>query len=102
MNIVFHVAATIAFNQPLNEAVNINTKGTGRIIDLYKELKHVISFIYVSTTYINAYLPAIEKKVYVRLNYTKAFLQIQLVRNTVRVSFLLVTNFTARVRNFRR
>ena len=46
MNIVFHVAATIAFNQPLNEAVDINTKGTSRIIDLYKELKHVI---YVST-----------------------------------------------------
>ena len=64
VNIVFHVAATVAFNQPLNEAVNINTKGTNRVTDLCKELKHVISFIYVSTAYSNAYLPEIEEKVY--------------------------------------
>ena len=64
VNIVFHVAATVAFNQPLDEAININTKGTSRMIDLCKELKHVISFIHVSTAYSNAHLSEIEEKVY--------------------------------------
>ena len=67
VNIVFHVAATVAFNQPLNEAVNIITKDTSRVIELCKKQMHVISFIYVqmcSTAYSNAYLPEIEEKVY--------------------------------------
>ena len=38
VNIVFHVAATVRFNEPLNVAVNVNTKGTVRIIELCKEL----------------------------------------------------------------
>ena len=68
VNIVFHVAATVAFNQPLNEAVNLITKDTSRVIELCKELMHVISFIYVSTAnnrcFYNAYLPEIGEKVY--------------------------------------
>ncbi|KAK9295404.1 hypothetical protein QLX08_010260 [Tetragonisca angustula] len=64
MNIVFHVAATVRFNEPLNVAVNTNTKDTARVIQLCKELKHVISIIHVSTAYNNAYLSEIEEKVY--------------------------------------
>ena len=64
VNIVFHVAATVRFNEPLNVAVNTNTKGTARVIQLCKELKHVISVVHVSTAYSNAYLSEIEEKVY--------------------------------------
>ena len=64
VNIVFHVAATVKFNEPLNVAVNVNTKGTARIIQLCKELKHVISVVHVSTAYSNAHLPEIEEKIY--------------------------------------
>ena len=64
VNIVFHVAATVTFTQPLDVSVNTNTKGTSRIVDLCKELKHVISFIHVSTAYSNANLSEIEEKVY--------------------------------------
>ena len=64
VNIVFHVAAAITFKQPLDDAVNTNTKGASRVIDLCKELKHVISYIHVSTAYSNAYLSEIEEKVY--------------------------------------
>ncbi|KAK9295204.1 hypothetical protein QLX08_010397 [Tetragonisca angustula] len=64
VNIVFHIAATVKFNEPLNVAVNINTAGTARIIQLCKELKHVISITYVSTAYSNANLSEIGEKVY--------------------------------------
>ncbi|XP_043595366.1 putative fatty acyl-CoA reductase CG5065 isoform X2 [Bombus pyrosoma] len=64
VNIVFHIAATVRFNEPLSAAVNMNTKGTARIIELCKELKHVISIVHVSTAYSNANLPQIEEKVY--------------------------------------
>ena len=64
VNIVFHVAATVRFNEPLNVAVNVNTKGTARIIELCKELKHVISVVHVSTAYSNANVLEIEEKVY--------------------------------------
>ncbi|XP_043522255.1 putative fatty acyl-CoA reductase CG5065 isoform X1 [Frieseomelitta varia] len=64
VNIVFHLAATVRFNEPLNVAVNINTKGTARVIQLCKELKHVISVVHVSTAYSNAHLSEIEEKVY--------------------------------------
>ncbi|KAK1136719.1 hypothetical protein K0M31_001259 [Melipona bicolor] len=64
VNIVFHVAATVKFNEPLNVAININTKATARIMELCMELKHVISVVYVSTAYSNANILEIEEKIY--------------------------------------
>lgn len=34
VHIVFHVAATVRFNEPLRDATNLNTFGTQRIMDL--------------------------------------------------------------------
>ena len=65
VNIVFQVATTVRFNELLNVAVNVNTKGTARIIQLCKELKHVISVVHVSTAYSNAYLSEIGKSLHV-------------------------------------
>ncbi|XP_003486201.1 putative fatty acyl-CoA reductase CG5065 isoform X1 [Bombus impatiens] len=64
VNIVFHSAATVRFNEPLDVAVNVNTKGTARVIELWNELKHPISFVHVSTAFSNANLHEIEEKVY--------------------------------------
>ncbi|XP_033362643.1 putative fatty acyl-CoA reductase CG5065 [Bombus vosnesenskii] len=64
VNIVFHSAATVRFNEPLHVAVNVNTKGTARVIELWSELKHPISFVHVSTAFSNANLHEIEEKVY--------------------------------------
>ncbi|XP_068986769.1 putative fatty acyl-CoA reductase CG5065 isoform X1 [Bombus flavifrons] len=64
VNIVFHAAATVRFNEPLHAAVNVNTKGTARVIELWNELKHPISFVYVSTAFSNANLHEIEEQVY--------------------------------------
>ncbi|XP_032686128.1 putative fatty acyl-CoA reductase CG5065 isoform X2 [Odontomachus brunneus] len=54
VNIVFHGAATVRFDEPLKVAVNLNTKGTERILDLCRYMKNLISVIHVSTAYSNA------------------------------------------------
>ena len=64
VNIVFHAAATVRFNEPLHVAVNVNTKSTLRVIELWNELKHPISFVPVSTAFSNANLHEIGEKVY--------------------------------------
>ncbi|XP_031827528.1 putative fatty acyl-CoA reductase CG5065 [Nomia melanderi] len=64
VNIVFHSAATVRFDEPLKVAVNLNTKGTNEIIDLCKSMKNLISFIHVSTAYSNANLKEINEAVY--------------------------------------
>ena len=64
VNIVFHAAATVIFNEPLQVTINVNTKGTVRVIDLWNELKHPISFVHVSTAFSNANLHEIGERVY--------------------------------------
>ncbi|XP_076754574.1 putative fatty acyl-CoA reductase CG5065 [Xylocopa sonorina] len=54
VNIVFHSAATIRFNEPLKLAVNLNAKGTDRILQFCKTIKNLVSIVYVSTAYSNA------------------------------------------------
>jgi len=38
INIVFHVAATVRFNEPLKDAANLNTFGTKRIMEFCTEM----------------------------------------------------------------
>ncbi|XP_076277622.1 putative fatty acyl-CoA reductase CG5065 isoform X4 [Lasioglossum baleicum] len=64
VNIVFHSAATVRFDEPLKVAVNLNTKGTDRMIELCKSMKNLISFIHVSTAYSNANLNEINEAIY--------------------------------------
>ncbi|EFN86604.1 putative fatty acyl-CoA reductase CG5065 isoform X1 [Harpegnathos saltator] len=64
VNIVFHVAATVRFDEPLKVAVNLNIKGTDRILDLCKCMKNLISIIHVSTAYSNADRQEINETVY--------------------------------------
>ena len=39
IDIVFHVAATVRFNEPLKDAANLNTFGTHRIMELCTKMK---------------------------------------------------------------
>ena len=64
VNIVFHAAATVIFNEPLQVTINVNTKGTVRVIDLWNELKHPITNVHVSTAFSNANLHEIGERVY--------------------------------------
>lgn len=64
VNIVFHVAATIRFDEPLKVAVNLNTKGTDRILNLCRCMKNLVSIIHVSTAYSNADRREINETIY--------------------------------------
>ncbi|XP_011166600.1 putative fatty acyl-CoA reductase CG5065 isoform X2 [Solenopsis invicta] len=65
VNIVFHSAATVRFNEPLKIAVNLNTMGTDRMLDLCRRMTNLISVIHVSTAYSNADRREIEESIYI-------------------------------------
>lgn len=64
VNIVFHSAATVRFDEPLKVAVNLNTKGTDRMIELCKSMSNLISIVHVSTAYSNADQYEIKEEIY--------------------------------------
>lgn len=41
VNIIFHAAATIRFDEILRKAVLLNTRGTKLVLDLAKEIKNL-------------------------------------------------------------
>lgn len=64
VTVVFHSAATVRFDEPLKVAVNLNTQGTSRMVDLCRSMQNLVSFIHVSTAYSNADLDHIKEKIY--------------------------------------
>ncbi|XP_034234668.1 fatty acyl-CoA reductase 1-like [Thrips palmi] len=48
---VFHAAATVRFDDPLKEALLLNTRGTREVVDLCRRMKRLEVLQYVSTTY---------------------------------------------------
>ncbi|KAJ8917331.1 hypothetical protein NQ315_002353, partial [Exocentrus adspersus] len=64
INVVFHSAATVKFNEDLKNAVILNTLGTKRVLQLCKEMKHLKSFVHVSTAYSNSDKDVVEETVY--------------------------------------
>ncbi|XP_059480684.1 putative fatty acyl-CoA reductase CG5065 [Neocloeon triangulifer] len=64
VSVVFHTAATIRFNESIGLAVEMNTLGTRRIIDLCKQLPCLKAFVHTSTAYSNADKREVLEKVY--------------------------------------
>ncbi|CAG4978355.1 unnamed protein product [Colias eurytheme] len=64
VNIVFHVAASVRFNDTLDFAAKLNLRGTREMVDLAKEMLHLESFIHVSTSYSNTNRETIEEVMY--------------------------------------
>ena len=56
INVVFHSAATIQFNDLLSKSVSMNVRGTKELMDLAKEMKNLVSFVHVSTCYVHCHL----------------------------------------------
>ncbi|KAL1454328.1 hypothetical protein WDU94_010600 [Cyamophila willieti] len=50
-SIIFHVAATVRFDEHIRTAYNINVVGTNTILSLAKQMTHLKSFVHVSTAY---------------------------------------------------
>ncbi|XP_066990942.1 putative fatty acyl-CoA reductase CG5065 [Anabrus simplex] len=64
VNVVFHSAATVRFNEKLKAAVILNTLGTQRVIQLCRSMHKLQAFVHVSTAYSNADKTDVGEQVY--------------------------------------
>ncbi|KAG4068331.1 hypothetical protein HA402_007851 [Bradysia odoriphaga] len=53
VSVVFHSAASVRFDDPLHEAVIMNTRGTRELMLFAETLKNLTVVVHVSTTYFN-------------------------------------------------
>ncbi|EAS00429.1 male sterility protein (macronuclear) [Tetrahymena thermophila SB210] len=53
-NIVINCAASVDFNAKLEEAININVRGSLRMMELSKQCLQLENFVHVSTCYVNS------------------------------------------------
>ena len=56
---VIHCAASISFTLPLEEAREINVRGTRRVLDLARGLPLLERFVHLSTAYVSGRLPGV-------------------------------------------
>lgn len=64
IDVVFHSAATVKFNEDLKNAVILNTLGTKRVLELCNGMKRLKSFVHVSTAFSNSDKADIAEMVY--------------------------------------
>lgn len=64
INIIFHCAANVRFDQALAGAVNMNTLGTDRVLKFALEMKQLMVFTHVSTAYCQCNEDVLEERAY--------------------------------------
>lgn len=65
LNIIINSAASVDFNQRLDQALQINTWGTLRVVELAKACKSLKAFVQISTAYVNCNKEGwIQEKIY--------------------------------------
>ncbi|XP_005189252.2 putative fatty acyl-CoA reductase CG5065 [Musca domestica] len=64
VNIIFHVAATVRFDDDMKTSIILNTRGTHEILKLALNLPKLKSFVHVSTTYSHPNLREVDEKMY--------------------------------------
>ncbi|KAF9129284.1 cyclin-dependent kinase inhibitor far1 [Mortierella sp. 14UC] len=52
--IVINSAASVSFDDPLNNALEMNTRGPFRTFEIAKGIKNLSAFVHISTCYVNA------------------------------------------------
>ncbi|CAH2242543.1 jg2565, partial [Pararge aegeria aegeria] len=63
-NIIFHVAASVRFDETLKTAARLNLRGTREMVDLAKEIRNLEVLVHVSTSYANTNRKRIEEVIY--------------------------------------
>ena len=58
VNVIINCAASVNFDDPLKDAININYYGAARLLELSKTIKNLKIFTHVSTAYVNCDRPA--------------------------------------------
>ncbi|XP_048584995.1 fatty acyl-CoA reductase 1 [Nematostella vectensis] len=64
VQIVFHSAATVRFDEELRVSLQLNVKGTQEVIRLCKATKKLEAFVHVSSTYANCDRDVVDEKIY--------------------------------------
>ncbi|XP_044737512.1 putative fatty acyl-CoA reductase CG5065 [Chrysoperla carnea] len=64
VSIIFHVAASVRFDDPLKDAVLLNTRGTRELMKMALNMKKLKVLLHVSTTYCNTDKKDIQEIVY--------------------------------------
>ncbi|XP_022605021.1 fatty acyl-CoA reductase 1-like isoform X1 [Seriola dumerili] len=64
INIVFHCAATIRFDEPLKHALQLNVIATQQLLSLAQQMHHLEAFIHISTAYANCNRKHIDEVIY--------------------------------------
>ncbi|KAF2367620.1 Male sterility NAD-binding [Trinorchestia longiramus] len=64
VHVVFHVAATINFQEPIRVAVSMNMLGTKRVVNLAKKMSKLEALVHVSTAYCNCHLQETYEELY--------------------------------------
>ncbi|XP_014485912.1 PREDICTED: putative fatty acyl-CoA reductase CG5065, partial [Dinoponera quadriceps] len=64
ISIIFHLGASIRFNNDIKSATTLNVVATRAMLNLAKRMPNLKSFIYVSTAYANCQVKHVEERVY--------------------------------------
>lgn len=64
INIIFHCAANVRFDQTLRDAVIFNTRGTLQVLKLAEKMKNLEVFLHVSTSYCHCNESLLEERYY--------------------------------------
>ncbi|XP_033166345.1 putative fatty acyl-CoA reductase CG5065 [Drosophila mauritiana] len=64
VNIIFHSAATVRFNECLKVSARVNSQATYNLLELCRQMPQLRSFLYVSTAYCNPGRKYVDEQVY--------------------------------------
>ncbi|CAM4477791.1 fatty acyl-CoA reductase 2 isoform X3 [Lepidochelys kempii] len=64
VNVVFHCAATVRFDEPLKHALLLNVMGTQQLLLLARQMQKLEAFIHISTAYANCNRRNIDEVIY--------------------------------------
>ncbi|XP_018572950.1 putative fatty acyl-CoA reductase CG5065 [Anoplophora glabripennis] len=64
VDIIYHAAASVRFDDHLKEGVLLNTRGTKEVVDIALQAKKLITLVHISTSYCNSDRIEIDEKLY--------------------------------------
>ncbi|XP_073831838.1 putative fatty acyl-CoA reductase CG5065 [Musca autumnalis] len=64
VSIIFHVAATVRFDENLKTAILLNTRGAYEMVKLAQGMPKLKAFVHVSTTYAHPDIKVLDEKIY--------------------------------------
>lgn len=63
VNVVFHMAANLKLEANLKDALEQNTKGTARLLEICRKMKKLEAFLHFSTAFCSADITVFQEKV---------------------------------------